>query len=49
MTFPTEAQLEAFAAEAERTGLPVARDIDVSAQQWKLIVADGFDFKAHGL
>ena len=49
VSFASEGQLEAFAAEAERTGLLVARDIDESTQQWTLYVVDGFDFGSHGL
>ena len=47
--FATEAQLEAFAVEAERTGMPITRDIDEGKQQWTLFVSDGFDFSAYGL
>lgn len=49
VTFATEAQLEAFLVEAERTGVQVSKDVDEGKQQWALYVADGFDFSAYGL
>jgi len=49
VVFASEDQLEAFAAEAQRTGHSIARDIEETTQTWGRYVADGFDFGPYGL